>query len=186
MERKCTAFLSSSALFFFLPFSTGLCSAGCSWFWWEGKLIFHRYYLTWPWPLTSYTASLINQQFCCCFMPGAPDREDLQNRGSSFIGLCFFFSSYCYFFVLFLWLLRGWGGLKASHTVHDHALKHVLQLTDGYATRQVYLPEDGSLSLKRTANSCYTNLSHHLAGKGRRNVILTNHGTFFREESNEI
>lgn len=98
----------------------------------------------------------------------------------------FFFSSYCYFFVLFLWLLRGWGGLKASHTVHDHALKHVLQLTDGYATRQVYLPEDGSLSLKRTANSCYTNLSHHLAGKGRRNVILNNHGTFFREESNEI
>lgn len=90
LERKCTAFLSSSGLFFFLPFSTGLCSAGCSWFWWEGKLIFHRYYLTWPWPLTSYTASLINQQFCCCFMPGAPDRKDLQNRGFSFIGLCFF------------------------------------------------------------------------------------------------
>lgn len=98
----------------------------------------------------------------------------------------FSFSSYCYFFVLFLWLLRGWGGLKASHTIHDHALKHVLQLTDGYATRQVYLPEDGSLSLKRTANSCYTDLSCHLAGKGRRNVILNNHGTFFREESNEI
>lgn len=104
----------------------------------------------------------------------------------------FHWSVFFFFFLLLLFcplpvVTSKVGRIKSfTHRTHDHALKHVLQLTDGYATRQVYLPEDGSLSLKRTANSCYTNLSHHLAGKGRRNVILNNHGTFFREESNEI
>lgn len=114
-------------------------------------------------------------------MPAAPDRKDLQNRG-----LWFFFFLLLLFCPLPVVTSRVRRIKSFTHCTHDHALKHVLQLTDGYATRQVYLPEDGSLSLKRTANSCYTNLSHHLAGKGRRNVILNNHGTFFREESNEI
>lgn len=72
----------------------------------------------WPWPLTLYTASVINQHFPCCFTPGAPDWKDLQN-----LFVLIFSSLLLFFFFFFLWI--PWGDkikIKKSLTVVHRAM----------------------------------------------------------------
>lgn len=118
LERIYTTYLSSSVSYPLAPFT----SASCLWFWWEGELTFHRIYLMWPWPLTSYTASVINQHFPCCFMPGTPAWKDLQNL------FVLIFSSLLLFF--FFLPVDTWGEkikIKSFDCCpQDYVLKHFL------------------------------------------------------------